>query len=328
MSGLSFDSTRDDRYVVGGRGLLGLRIFGMELRQVRYFVAIAETGSYTRATDVLTIAQPSLSQQIAKLEDELGTKLFDRTARGIVLTAAGAAFLIEARSMLDLAERARMSARWAGQGKTGTLTLGYTRSTPFDLLTDLVTRYIERSPAVVLQFREVSSLQQTEELLAGRIDAGIHRVTTRSAAGGEIEHLTIRHEQLHIAIATKDERFAARDSVTLKELADIDFIFFPRDNGEPFHDDLVEICRNAGFEPNIAYTVSEMRLILGLVAAGLGCTMVPNAMARLAFPGIHFMRQEPPESLEFVLAWSNARSVPTLQGLLAGAREIAAHADL
>jgi RNA polymerase sigma factor (sigma-70 family) len=109
----------------------------MELRQVRYFVTIAETGSYTRAAELLTIAQPSLSQQIAKLEDELGVRLFDRTSRGIVVTAAGAAFLIDARAMLDLAERARSSARRAGSGTTGTLTIGYARSTPFDLLTDL-----------------------------------------------------------------------------------------------------------------------------------------------------------------------------------------------
>ena len=256
----------------------------MELRHLRYFVAVAETGSLSRAAAKLFVAQPPLSVQIRQLEQTLGAPLFTRHPKGVRLTAAGSALLPQARDLLDRAARLADIASIAGHGET--LTLGYVPSTSSTVLPELVRRLRARHPRLDLQLRELITSEQVDALVAGQIDAGVARSPARHP------RLTVRAEApdpFGLALAAgRADRADGADAgpVDLRHYAGADFVAFTRHRGPAYFDRAIHLCSRAGFSPRIRYEASTVHGVLDLVGAGLGVALVPSSAALLATPHV------------------------------------------
>ncbi|QGZ41605.1 DNA-binding transcriptional LysR family regulator [Pseudoduganella flava] len=253
----------------------------MELRHLRYFVAVAEELSFTRAAERLHIGQPPLSQQIQALELDMGARLFERTKRSVRLTEAGKLFLVDARRVLALAEQAKETARRAQLGEAGELRVGFTFSTPFTpLFAKVVRRYRQQYPGVLLTFHELATLPQLAKLEARELDLGF--VRSVSVAIPDTVTLTeLRHDPLRLVLPA-DSPLAKKKKVAVKDLEGLPFVVFPQGAGTGIYPQIFRLCRAAGFTPQIAMEAGEASTIIGLVAAGCGISVLPSS-----FEGIH-----------------------------------------
>lgn len=253
----------------------------MELRHLRYFVAVAEELSFTRAAERLHIGQPPLSQQIQALEHDVGAQLFDRNKRRVLLTAAGKLFLADARRVLALAEQAKETARRAQRGEAGELRVGFTFSTPFTpLFAKVVRRYRQQYPGVLLTFHEMATLPQLARLAARELDLGFVR-SVSDALPDAVTLTPLREDPLRLVLPA-DSPLAHQATVALKDLEGLPFVVFPKDAGTGIHPQIFRLCRAAGFTPQIAMEAGEASTIIGLVAAGCGISVLPSS-----FEGIH-----------------------------------------
>ncbi len=259
----------------------------MELRHLRYFTAVAEAGSLSRAAEKLFIAQPPLSTQIRQLEEELGVALFTRHPKGVRLTSAGEALLLEARQMLERAARLADVARdGAGDaaGWGGSLALAYVPSASSTVLPPLVRQLRKLHPRLVLSLREMISSEQAEALVAGHIDAGLARVPSRHP------RLVVAHQMpdpFCIALPSAEaRRGGVRGAVDLRSFAEHDFVGFTRHRGPAYFDQSIHLCSQAGFSPRIRYEASTVHGVLDLVGAGLGAALVPASSALLGTRGV------------------------------------------
>lgn len=257
----------------------------MELRHLRYFVAVAEELHFGRAAARLGISQPPLSQQIQALEEELGVCLFERTNRRVALSTVGELFLPEARAVLAQLDRAVDVARRARQGELGELKVGFTSSAPF---TSTIPRAIQAfrlaCPQVHLDLRELSSRGVAEAVAAGLLQVGMLRPLDPLPVG--LEALELFVEPL-VAVLPAGHPLAARDDgIALAELAGEAFVFFPRSFGTGLYDQLLELARGAGFAPRIVQEASEAMTLIGLVATGLGVTVLPASFNRMRIDGV------------------------------------------
>lgn len=291
---------------------------GMELRHLRYFIAVAEELHFGRAAERLCIAQPPLSQQIQQLERELGFRLFDRTKRRVLLTAAGTMFLEEARESLSGLERAAQSGRRIARGETGRLAIGFVGTATYEALPALLSAFRERHPDVELVLRELVSAKQVQALRERRIHVGLARPAVPE--DGLTSEPLIR-EPLVAAVPT-DHPLAAFELVDLSSLAGEPFILFPRFPKPSYADFLVSVCEQAGFRPRVAQETSEIHTAVSMVAAGLGVTLVPASLRSLQRPGVVYRSfADPAPITELTLAYRSADDSPTLQAFLAAARE-------
>jgi DNA-binding transcriptional LysR family regulator len=250
----------------------------MELRHLRYFVAVAEELHVGRAAERLRIAQPPLSRQIRDLEREIGTPLFDRVARGVELTAAGSAFLPEARLTLAQADRAQRTAQRAARGETGRLRVGFVEAaTQSGILPDVMSFFRVHLPSVGLSLFELDPLRQEEAFLDGRIDLGILHSTPLDA-GRWLVVQTIHTEPVVVALPAA-HRLAGRARLTLGQLADDLFVLFPRQLGPAMYDDIIARCRAAGFSPQVVQEATGWHTLASLVGAGMGVGFVPRSLS-------------------------------------------------
>lgn len=260
----------------------------MELRHLRYFVAIASERHFTRAAAKLGIAQPPLSQQIRQLEDELGTRLFTRTARGVVLTAAGEAFLPHAEAAIRDVERATSDARRVSRGDLGTLRVGFTSAASLNPLVPKVISAFRRSyPDVELRLVVHPTTLLLAQLSQDIIDAAFARPTTTQRES--LRALPLPSEHLWIAVPT-GHPLASRKRIRLSVLRNEPFILYPRANGSLLYDSIIAACQNAGFSPRIVQEAPEMASMVGLVAAGVGVTLVPESIRQLRPTGVRYVR--------------------------------------
>jgi DNA-binding transcriptional LysR family regulator len=260
----------------------------MELRHLRYFVAIASERHFTRAAAKLGIAQPPLSQQIRQLEDELGTRLFTRTARGVVLTAAGEAFLPHAEAAIRDVERATSDARRVSRGDLGTLRVGFTSAASLNPLVPTVISAFRRSyPDVELRLVVHPTTLLLAQLSQDIIDAAFARPTT--AQRESLRALPLPSEHLWIALPT-GHPLANRTRIRLSVLRNEPFILYPRANGSLLYDSIIAACQNAGFSPRVVQEAPEMASMVGLVAAGVGVTLVPESIRQLRPTGVRYVR--------------------------------------
>jgi len=255
----------------------------MELRRLRYFLAVADERHFGRAAAHLGIAQPPLSRQIQALERELGLTLFDRSRRQVELTTAGAVLVDHARRLLDGAERAAIDARRAGRGDVGRLVVGYPSSIAYSGLTELLRAYRARHPGVELALHEGSPQAVVDALNARRMDVGFVR--------GPIDEPALRSERvldepLLVAMAD-DHPLRGRGAMRLASLAEQPFVLFPRERSPWFYDLIVRLCREAGFEPRVAQQAPAVDVV-SLVAVGLGVAIVPASWRGLRREGIVF----------------------------------------
>lgn len=262
----------------------------MELRHLRYFVAVAEELSFTRAAQRLHISQPPLSTQIKALEDELGADLFERDRRRVNLTQAGQHFLPQARAILAQAEAAKLEARRAAQGEIGRLTLGYTASAMFTtVLPSSIRAFRARHPEVAMALEETTSVAQMHAIAAREMDLGVlRRPDSAPPAGVRIE--AWYETPLIVALAHDHALARAGVPISLASLRDEPFILYPRDSGIGLYWPVLRLCASAGFRPRVVQEVQQASTMVGLVAAGVGVAILPMDSACIRLPGASYLR--------------------------------------
>lgn len=292
-----------------------------ELRQLRYFVAVAEELSFTNAAVQLRIAQQSLSQQITVLERNLGVRLFDRDTRGTRLTDVGAQFLPEARAVLARAEQAVRTVLRADRGEVGRLRLAFLASTANYLLPPVVRAFRERYPDVELSTEDVSIGQLVTGLEAGLYDAGF----TRPPLVDGLESQTLIIERV-CAVLPTGHPLAGRDELTLADLADEPWVLTERSSWPPWHRKYDNDFREAGFEPRIVQRASSVQNLLGLVAAGVGVTRLAESAHSIRRTGVEFVPLAG-ETARTEVVWLS-QDKPAVRRLLEIVTKLAASTDL
>jgi DNA-binding transcriptional LysR family regulator len=273
----------------------------MELRQLRYFVEIAEHASFTRAAEALSVAQPALSAQMQKLEAEFGAPLFVRTRRGTELTDVGRAALDQAKSALAAADATKRNARLAAELDGATVRVAYSRIYPISQLARLIRGFGRERPNVHLDLREMWSTEQVEAVATGAVDFGF-----RQTDDGEAEQLTERGlvylplatESLTLAVPAT-HRLAGRRSVSLAELAAEPFVLPGPTAGETIRGSVLAAMRTAGFTPNIVQATTDARLSLGLVSAEMGVTLVLSSNRNVRVRNVHYLSIAPTHTFGF-----------------------------
>jgi DNA-binding transcriptional LysR family regulator len=292
-----------------------------DLRQLRYFVTLAEEQHFSRAAARLAMTQPPLSQAIRLLEDALGVRLFERTKRSVELTPVGAALLPEVRRVLAAADALAPLARSLAQGETGVLALAFVSSADYGLLPGLLRQFGERFPRVRLQLLEATSDVQVDELVAGRIDAGIviPPIPPRHAAA--LSYLPIAREPLIVAmscdLAQALDTAHDQAEIELAQFADVPLVIFPRRLAPAFYDIIMGCYKAAGVVPRIGQEAIQMQTIVSLVSAGMGVALVPQSLHNLRRTGVVYraLRGALPV-VETGLVWRTGDVSPVLAGFI------------
>ncbi|MCH4548487.1 LysR family transcriptional regulator [Rhizobium changzhiense] len=287
----------------------------MELRHLRYFLAVAEEGNFTRAAGKLGIGQPPLSQQIRDLEREVGAALFHRVPHGAELTAAGVAFLGEAKASLAAAEKAKLAAQSANRGETGRLSLGFTASSAFNpVVSTTIRRFRARWPEVQLSLTEMNTLALMQKLERGELDATFMRPSLDDPAGIRLRRLP--DEPMVIALPASHP-LTRHPSLPLAALANEPFILFPRLVGLSLYDDVVLACRKAGFELTVAQEAPQISSVVNLVAADLGVSIVPASISQIKLKGVAYRPIEGPLAVaRLALAILKTHRSPVTENLM------------
>jgi DNA-binding transcriptional LysR family regulator len=289
----------------------------IELRQLRYFIAVAEESHFGRAAVRLHMTQPPLSQTIQSLEAALGTPLFARTKRSVALTPAGIALLPEARRILQQANALPDLARRAASGESGLLSLSFVSSADYSVLPPLLREFRERYPLVQIDLREATTDVQLEDLMQGRIDAGLLIPPLHDKARAELDYVTVLSEPLILAVPQGLKALRGKKSTSLKAVADMPLIIFPRRIAPAFHDAIVGCFRDAGLTPRIGQEAIQMQTIVGLVSAGMGIALVPQSVSNLKRPGVEYKSlSNKTVSVETGLAWRRDNLSPVLRTFL------------
>ena len=288
----------------------------MELRHLRYLVSVADALSFTAASHRLGVAQPSLSQQVRDLEREVGTALFTRTSRRVELTAAGAAFLDQARAILSQAGQAAEQARAIGLGQVGSLDIGLTGSVLLGPLGPLVVAFGARFPRVAVRLHEMSPQEQQAALHARRTDISFLR---RPAEDPNLIDELAWPETVAVALPER-HKLAARQRIPLAMLREESLVFLRLEDSR-FAQYLRECCIEAGFLPRISQQVVEAYSLTSLVAAGLGVALVPDCVQTLSRPGVIYRPLEEPKPRADVRMTYRPDRSPAAEQFIALARE-------
>ena len=250
----------------------------IELRHLRYFIAVAEELHFGHAAARLNISQPPLSQQIQILEQQVGARLLARTNRSVSWTPAGRQFLADSRQILNQVDEAAARALRLHQGETGELRIGFTSSAPFiKAVSDTLSSFRQRYPDVHIQTREINTREQIAPLNEGTLDLGLMRNTPLPET---LAWEVILREPL-LAMVPRNHPLATRTAVSLHELAQEPFVFFDPHVGTGLYDDILSLMRRYQLTPRIAQEVGEAMTIIGLVAAGLGVSILPASFHRV-----------------------------------------------
>ncbi|CAB3770108.1 LysR substrate-binding domain-containing protein [Paraburkholderia humisilvae] len=259
----------------------------MDLRRIRYFAVLAETLHFGRAASRLNIAQPPLSQQIRVLENELGAQLFERGNRRVELTPAGKALLPEARALLAQADRVAAVAARAQRGEIGELRVGLTGSAAFtELIPRLILAYRQRFPDVYLRIDELTTQAQLTALLERQLDVAIVRGIAAPDLPSTLRATRLFEDSLVVALPPQHRLAGDPKPLSIGALADEAFVMYPRESGTGVYDQIISLCRQAGFAPRIGQEARAAATIVGLVAAGLGVSLVPESLRSIHANGV------------------------------------------
>ena len=291
----------------------------MELRHLRYFLAVAESLHFGRAAQRLRIAQPSLSHQIRQLESELQTKLFERSKKRVTLTQSGQLFLEESRLILEHADRAALTARTGKRRETGQVRVGFDYWIDWTKLGEAVRRFDKAHPTVHVQLFSMSSAQQIAALHEARIDVGLVRPPVTDPRLSSEDLLA---ESFVLALA-ENHRLAAHKRIALTSLRDERFITAERESLPALYDLTFRLFHDAGFMPKVRHEVDYPGMVLGLVAAGVGISLVPLSASRIPYTGVRFVRlQRSPPILETTVVWRREDVPPILSAFLQAMRDV------
>jgi DNA-binding transcriptional LysR family regulator len=290
----------------------------MELRHLRYFIALAEELHFGRAAARLHVVQPALSQQIRRLEEELQLQLFQRTKRKVVLTEAGAVLLEKARLTLAHAADAVSSAKRASRGEFGELIVGFVGSAAFYFLPKLLQRFRASFPEVRLVLRELTTTQQLAALKTASIRIGLLRPPISDS---EISTETLARESWMLAMP-RSHRLRDRTRVALDQVAQDPFIATPRSLGPGLYDQALGLCMQAGFSPRVVQEAIQMSTIVSLVAAGIGVALVPSSVKNLGIKNVLYKPLRGSPSVDLAAAWRRADQDPILRNWLSVIRDV------
>ena len=252
-----------------------------DLRQLSYFVAVAEELHFGRAALRVGIAQPPLTQQIQKLEAALGCQLLIR-GRKTQLTEAGQVLLEQSKRLLDMADRTLDLTRRIGRGETGQLSVAVPPSVLLSSLPSVIRKYRSQYPAVTFTLRELSTSAIEEAVRSGEIDLGFLRETEPAQP---LQSSIVWQEPV-VAVLSASHPLAKRSTLQLRMLATEQFVFFPRRLGPAFHDKLTGACNAAGFTPNVVQEATQWQSVVSFVEAGMGVSLAPGCVEKLRWKGI------------------------------------------
>lgn len=286
----------------------------MDLRRLRYFVAVAEEQSFSRAAQRLHMAQPPLSSQIKQLEGELEVRLFDRTSRGVRLTEAGELLLEEARRLLSQVEQTARAVRRVGDGEVGRITLGFVPSASNEVLPELLKVFRAAFPGVELFLREMRPDQVVRSLHAGQTDVGFLYLPLEDPA---LEVACVSREPLILALP-ESHPLASRSSVDLREVAEEQFIMPARYGMPGLYAQVTRACREAGFTPEaVQKDVWLMQTIVGLVAGGIGVSLVPASLRNVHRTGVVYRSiADLSPTVELGMVWRKDNGGPVMESFL------------
>ena len=263
-------------------------MFDFSLRELESFMAVAEELSFTRAAARLRLAQPPLSRHVRSLEDRLGTRLFERTNRTVVLTAAGRAFYGDVREPLLTLQRAAASAKRAGSGASARLELGFVSSLLGPELADVFRRFRVAHPDIQLTLQDRTSAEQLRAIAEGRLDGGFVGVAPRPRAPG-VTLIPWRQEALALFVP-REHRFARQREVALKALAGEPMIAITAESSPGFASKIHELCQAAGFRPRIVQEATRAQAVAAMVAAGSGIAILPASLHRVTGDAVRAVR--------------------------------------
>ncbi|PLQ00639.1 LysR substrate-binding domain-containing protein [Cupriavidus pauculus] len=299
----------------------------MELRHIRYFLAVAEERNFTRAAARLGIGQPPLSLQIRDLEKEIGAPLFHRVPHGAELTEAGQAFLEAVAPLVERADQAIRAARRAGGGETGRLSVGFTGTAAINpIVAASIRAFRNRYPDAELALQEANSIALVDAVLQKRLDMAIIRPSDPKP--DEIEVITLESEALVAALPSAHPAARGRGGLDLLTLRDEPFILTPRTLGIGLHDAVLRACRAAGFEPRLGQPAPQIASILALVSGELGVSLVPACTQQFTARGVTYRTlRAPAPRIDLALAWRRDRPSRLVTNFVALARDAARPAE-
>jgi len=267
----------------------------IELRHIRYFVAVAEELHFGKAANRLGISQPPLSQQILALEREIGARLFERSNRRVELTEAGRLFLKEAADILSKVDNAVTLAERVHRGQIGEVRIGFFGSAPFvDEFQQLVFDFRREHPSVNLVLQEMPTYQQIDAILDGHLDLGFVRPLQPKPAS--IQSVEISRERLMAVMRSDHPLASGPPEISVSDLANEPLVLYARSIGSGLYQKVADLCRDAGFSPNVAQEANATPTMMGLVAAGIGISILPASLERLSFDGLSFRPLQDPKA--------------------------------
>jgi DNA-binding transcriptional LysR family regulator len=297
----------------------------MELRHLYYFVAVAEELHFARAAERLHMTQQPLSFQIKQLEEELEVTLFRRTTRRVELTDAGCALLTEVYAALAHLRLGVETARRVERGETGSLVIGYVSIALYNLVPPAVRLFRERFPDVQVTLRELCSPDLEEHLLEGDFDVGL---VVRGMHIAELAYETVLCEQATVAIP-KNHPLGEQAQIPLRALASEPFVMYERTQRSLIHNQIIAMCLEAGFSPNIVQEAASEQTVIGLVAAGMGISLVSACLSGLRTDEVTYRPLiDPATSVEYAVVWKRENQSPFVKAFLNIAREVTQHAGL
>ena len=291
----------------------------MELRHLRYFIVVAEQLHFSRAAEILHMAQPPLSQQIQSLEDELGVPLLIRTKRSVRLTAAGSAFLVEAKKVIAQAERAVIAAHQAHNGVIGRLDIGFVGTALAETLPAILKTFRERYPLVETKLQNLVTAEQVQALREGQIQVGILHPPILDAS----LHLEIICRVPLVVVLPADHDLARQANIALAQLREEAFVMYPRAWNPGLFDQITSLCQHAGFPMRLGQEALGWESITSLVAAGFGVSIVPASSQLLRNVGVVYLPlQGATPILDLALAWFSDNYSPLLHNFIQVAQEV------
>jgi DNA-binding transcriptional LysR family regulator len=259
----------------------------MELRHLRYFVAVAEERNFTRAAERLHIAQPPLSRQMQQLEETLGVELIEKGTRPLRLTEAGQFFLEHARPLLDQVRDLKSMTQRVGKLER-TLSAGFVASTLYGLLPDIIRRYRERHPEVDVTLHEMTTVEQIKALKEGRIDVGFGRIKSEDPS---IRRILLREERMVVALPP-GHRLIDKEAVRLMDLTHEPLLVYPKAPRPSFADQVLAAFNQTNLMPDHVTEVRELQIAMGLVAAGQGISIVPESVEGMHHRNVIYRKLE------------------------------------
>ena len=297
----------------------------MELRHLRYFVAVAENLNFTKAAAKLHLAQPSLTRQIHNLEEEIGVRLLNRSKSHVALTEEGRSFLVDARRILALATESILAVQRLSRGETGQLNIAYLPNFDFEFLPETLRAFRQSFPHIALNLFDLNPADQFRALEARKIDLGFVGLPPPPAATG-LEWESVAQHRTVVVLPAK-HRLAHKRQISLVELETMFFVGMSERTHPGFRDWLNRICQQVGFTPRVLQDAEMEAALMTFVAEGLGVTLAREHIKKLPHPGVAFRPLAPPVMSDYCIAWNRANDLRALHQYIEIIKSFTARAE-